>query len=161
MGRVADAAMALAIECGRRGEWAWGPHYDAMKDELSADFTPEERRVWQAIAPKTDVPVDLPGARELAARFTEAALEKDPGLDPRPHLPHLHARIVLSHGRQDRLIPFTETLRLVSMLPPQVDASATITGLFAHSTGAWLHPIHWFRETATFVRLLDQALYAL
>jgi hypothetical protein len=161
MGRVADAAMALAIECGRRGEWAWGPHYDAMKDELSADFTPEERRVWATIAPKTDEPVDIPGARELAARFTEAALEKDPGLDPRPHLPHLHARIVLSHGRQDRLIPFTETLRLVSMLPPSVEASATITGLFAHSTGAWLHPIHWFRETATFVRLLDQALYAL
>jgi hypothetical protein len=131
-----------------------------MKEALARDFGPDERRVWEIIAPKTSVPVDLDGAREIADRFAEAALEHDPGLDPRPHLPHLHARIVLSHGRQDRLIPFTETLRLTSMLPPQVEASATITGLFAHSEGAWLHPIHWLRETGTFVRLLDRALYA-
>ncbi len=161
MERVARAALELAIEAGRRGEWAWGPHYDAMKDELSRDFSADERRVWETIAPKTDVPVDLDAAREIAARFTAAALEHDPGLDPRPYLPHLHARIVLSHGKQDRLIPFTETLRLMSMLPPHVEASATITGLFAHSSGAWLHPIHWLRETNTFVRLLDQALYAI
>jgi hypothetical protein len=160
MARVAAAALELAVEAGRRGEWAWGPHYDAMKDELSRGFTADERRVWETIAPRTSVPVDLAAARELAARFTRAALEHDPGLDPRPHLPHLHARIVLSHGRQDRLIPFTETLRLMSMLPPQVQASATITGLFAHSSGAWLHPVHWLRETSTFVRLLDRALYA-
>lgn len=160
MHRLAAAALELAVEAGRRGEWAWGPHYDALKDELSRDFTPDELRVWRTIAPKTDVPVNVEAAGELAARFTAAALEHDPGLDPRPHLPHLHARIVLSHGRQDRLIPYTETLRLMSMLPPHVHASATITGLFAHSSGAWLHPIHWFRETATFVRLLDQALYA-
>jgi hypothetical protein len=27
-------------------------------------------------------------------------------------------------------------------------------------TGAWLHPVHWYRETSAFVRLLDRALYA-
>jgi hypothetical protein len=160
MDGLARAALALAVEAGRRGEWAWGPHYDALKDELARDFTPDERRVWEVVAPRTGVPVDIPAARELADRFTAAALEHDPGLDPRPHLAGVHARIVLSHGRQDRLIPFTETLRLMSMLPPHVEASATITGLFAHSTGAWLHPIHWLRETNTFVRLLDRALYA-
>ena len=158
---VASAALALALESGLRGEWAWGPHYDAMKVELAKGFTPEERRIWEIVAPLTGQPVDLAGARELAAAFSRVALEHDPGLDPRPVLPGLRARTVLSHGRQDRLIPYTETLRLRSMLPPQVQASVTITGLFAHSAGAWLHPVHWLRETGTFVRLLDEALYAI
>lgn len=157
---VADAALELALEAGRRGDWAWGPHYDALKVELGRDFTGEERRIWETIAPLTGVALDVERAGELAARFAAAALEHDPGLDPRPHLPHLQAKVVLSHGRQDRLIPYTETLRLTSMIPPSVDLSTTITGLFAHSARAGLHPIHWFRETATFVRLLDRALYA-
>jgi len=161
MRRVADAALELALEAGRRGEWAWGPHYDSMKTGLAAGFTADERRIWDTIAPLTGVAVDLDAARELAARFTEAALEHDPGLDPRDHLPYLDGRIVLSHGRQDRLIPYTETLRLTSMMPPGVDVSTTITGLFAHSARAALHPIDWFRETSTFVRLLDRALYAI
>lgn len=160
MHAVARAALELATEAGRRGEWAWGPHYDAMKVELARDFSPEERRIWAAIAPPSGVAPDRDAARELADRFAAAALEKDPGLDPRPRLSCLRAKVVLSHGRQDRLIPFTETLRLMAMLPEQVDASATITGLFAHSAGAWLHPVHWLRETSAFVRLLDRALYA-
>jgi hypothetical protein len=160
MQRVADAALELAMEAGRRGEWAWGPHYDALKVELARGFTPAERRIWEVIAPPSEVAPDPEAARELAARFAAGALEHDVGLDPRPHLANVRARVVLSHGRQDRLIPYTETLRLMSMLPPEARASVTITGLFAHSAGAWLHPVHWLRETSLFVRLLDQALYA-
>jgi hypothetical protein len=160
MHAVAHAALELATEAGRRGEWAWGPHYDAMKVELTRGFTPDERRIWEIIAPPADVQPDAEAARELAARFTAAALGEAPGLDPRPRLGSVRARVVLSHGRQDRLVPFTETLRLLTMVPPQAEATATITGLFAHSAGAWLHPVHWFRETAAFVRLLDRALYA-
>jgi hypothetical protein len=161
MGRVADGARELALETGRRGEWAWGPRYDAMKVELSRDFTTDERRIWQVIAPPSGVRPDRDAALELAERFAAKALESDPGLDPRPHLPNVRAKVVLSHGRQDRLIPWTETPRLMSRLPPHVHASASITGLFAHSAGAWLHPLDWWSETATFVRLLDTALYAL
>ena len=160
MHAVAHAALELATEAGRRGEWAWGPHYDAMKVELTRGFTADEQRIWQIIAPPADVRPDLEAARELAARFTAAALARAPGLDPRPHLGGLRARVVLSHGRQDRLVPFTETLRLMTMVPPETQATATITGLFAHSAGAWLHPVHWLRETSAFVGLLDRALYA-
>jgi hypothetical protein len=160
MHAVAHAALELALEAGRRGEWAWGPHYDAMKVELTRAFTDEERAVWEIIAPPAGVVPDRATARALAERFTAAALEQAPGLDPRPHLGALRARVVLSHGRQDRLVPFTETLRMMSMLPPEADPSVTITGLFAHSAGAWLHPVHWLRETSAFVRLLDRALYA-
>jgi hypothetical protein len=131
-----------------------------MKVELTRGFTADERRIWQIIAPPAGVQPELEAARELAARFTAAALAQGPGLDPRPHLGGLRARVVLSHGRQDRLVPFTETLRLMTMVPPESEATATITGLFAHSAGAWLHPVHWVRETSAFVRLLDRALYA-
>ena len=160
MHAVAHAALELATEAGRRGEWAWGPHYDAMKVELTRGFTADEQRIWQIIAPPAEVRPDLEAARELAASFTAAALARAPGLDPRPHLGGLRARVVLSHGRQDRLVPFTETLRLMTMVPPETRATATITGLFAHSAGAWLHPVHWLRETSAFVGLLDRALYA-
>ena len=160
MHAVAHAALELATEAGRRGEWAWGPHYDAMKVELTRGFTADEQRIWQIIAPPAEVRPDPEAARELAARFTAAALARAPGLDPRPHLGGLRARVVLSHGRQDRLVPFTETLRLMTMVPPETRATATITGLFAHSAGAWLHPVHWLRETSAFVKLLDRALYA-
>lgn len=160
MHAVAGAALELALEAGRRGEWAWGPRYDAMKVELSRDFTEEERRIWEVIAPPSGVQPDVEAARALAARFAAEAVKRDPGLDPRPHLGALRARVVLSHGRQDRLVPFSETLRMMTLLPPATEATATITGLFAHSAGAWLHPVHWLRETSTFVRLLDRALYA-
>ncbi|HEX6911905.1 MAG TPA: hypothetical protein VF142_15990, partial [Longimicrobium sp.] len=85
----------------------------------------------------------------------------DPGLDPRPHLPRVRGRVVLSHGREDRLIPFTETLRLRELLPPVARPSVTITGLFAHSSHAgWLHPVDRVREAGLFIRLLNDALSA-
>ena len=155
------AAHTLAVESGRSLGWAWEPQFDPRKIELRQGLSPEEQRLWDVVAGPAGAPIDLDAARALADAFTAAALEKDPGLDPRPHLPELHGRVILSHGRQDRLIPFTETLRLTSMLPPRVRPSATITGLFAHSAAAGMrHPVAWARETTRFVGLLNRALYA-
>jgi hypothetical protein len=39
----------------------------------------------------------------------------------------------LIHGRADRLIPFSESLRLREAFPPEADVQAYLTGLFAHS----------------------------
>jgi hypothetical protein len=42
-----------------------------------------------------------------------------------------------------------------------VSPSVTITGLFAHSAHAgWMHPLARVRETAQFIRLLNDALAA-
>ncbi|HEX8691762.1 MAG TPA: hypothetical protein VF746_05030 [Longimicrobium sp.] len=160
MGALARAALTLAVEAGHFGAWAWDPVYDARKAELRSELSPGERRIWDVVAGPAGAPVDAGAARELADAFAAAALACDPGLDPRPHLPNLHGRLLLTHGRQDRLIPFTETLRLTAMMPPHVDVSTTITGLFAHSAGAWLHPAQWARETGRFVGLLNRALNA-
>lgn len=161
MHAVQEAALELALEAGRRRAWAWEAEYDPLKAEIRARLAPDEQKVWDIVAHPAGQEDSIRDAgRELAARFAAAALEHDPGLDPRPHLPALVGRrIVLSHGRADRLIPFTESLRLASMMPPGAEASATITGLFAHSAGAGrIHPVAQVRETSTFIGLLNRAL---
>lgn len=162
MARVARHALELALESGRRGTWAWEAEYDAYKAEVRATLTPAEREVWDAVAPPSDQPpADTPFIRKLAAGLAAAIRDHAPGLDPRARLDGLTGRVVLSHGRADRLIPWTETLRLAALLPPAAGRSVTITGLFAHSAHAgWMHPLARAREAARFVRLLNGALAA-
>ena len=159
---VRAAAHELALEAGRRGVMAWDAEYDAMKRELRGRLSPEGAAVWDLLAPATGtVPADLEAARRLADAMGVAMMERFPGLDPTPHLPNLRGRIILSHGRADRLIPYTETLRLQKLLPPALKPSVTITGLFAHSAHAgWMHPLERLRESAQFIRLLNDALGA-
>lgn len=162
MGEVARAAHALALEAGRRGVMAWDAEYDALKAEIRAGLDAAGREVWDLLAPPAGpVPADTAAAERLADAMAEAMLARFPGLDPMPHLPHLRGRVVLSHGRADRLIPWTESLRLQALMPASVDLSVTITGLFAHSAHAgWMHPLERLREAGIFVRLLNDALGA-
>jgi len=159
---VQRGAHALAMEAGRRGDWSWDPVYDPMKADIRRTLSPAEQKVWDVLAPATDAaPADPALVRHIADAFVTALLETDPGLDPRPRLADLRGRVVLSHGRADRLIPYTETLRLQSLMPPAADTSVAITGLFAHSSHAgWMHPMDRVREAAVFIRLLNQALAA-
>lgn len=162
MEAVARGALELAVEAGRNGAYAWEPVYDPLKAEIRAGLSPAEREIWDVVAPPAGAPpANVELARRIADAFCAAALEKDPGLDPRPHLPRVRGRVVLSHGRADRLIPFTETLRLRELLPPVARPAVTITGLFAHSSHAgWLHPLDRAREAGLFIRLLNDALAA-
>lgn len=159
---VRAGAHELALEAGRRGVMAWDAEYDALKREIRGRLSPAGAEVWDLLAPPTGtVPADLEAARELADAMGAAMLERFPGLDPQPVLPALRGRIILSHGRADRLIPYTETLRLQKLLPSAVSPSVTITGLFAHSAHAgWMHPLARVRETAQFIRLMNDALAA-
>ena len=162
MEAVARGALELAVEAGRVGAWAWEPVYDPTKARFRAGLSPAERELWDVIAPPSGTPpADMAPARAIGEAFSAAALEKDPGLDPRARLPHVRGRVVLSHGRADRLIPYTETLRLRELLPPSARPAVTITGLFAHSShGPWMRPLDRVREAGLFIRLLNDALSA-
>lgn len=156
---VAAAARELAAEAGRRGVYAGDPGYDPLKTSLRRGLSPGERRVWDLIAPPFGTRPERAAAVELADALVAAALGVHPALDPRPVLPSVEARIVLAHGRGDHLIPYTETLRLASLLPPGADATIRITRLFAHSGGAagipWaLYPLEVWR----YATLLQEAL---
>ena len=87
----------------------------------------------------------------MAARLAEACRRLEPLLEPAAHLQDVRVPTRLIHGRGDRLIPFTECLRLVEGLPDESLEGHTVTGLFSHSadrsTGSLLTQV---REKATF-----------
>lgn len=158
---VADALHALAMEAGERGLYAWDPIFDASKLRLREGLPGDRRELFDYIAPPTHRPRrDEPRARELAAQLADAALLIDPGLDPRARLPEVRVPVLLAHGRDDRLIPYTETVRLSRLLPPPWLRGCVITGLFAHSGGTitGLGPIARARETGRFLALMHRIL---
>lgn len=159
MERVARAVAELAAETGRRGVMASDASLDPLKRALREPMDAEERRVFDLLAPPAGhAPADLAAARRLADELAEAALADDPRLDPRPVLPDVHARVVLSHGRDDRLIPFPQSLLLRDALPARTQPTATLTRLFAHSHGSGgLGALAYAAEAVRFLRLLDRA----
>ncbi|MET0395921.1 MAG: hypothetical protein ABW277_03780 [Longimicrobiaceae bacterium] len=160
MGRVAREAHELAAEAGRRRTFAGEADYDPLKATARERLLPEEREVWDLLAPPFGAPVGDPErARALADALSDAVLAADPELDPRRAMPELRARVVLAHGEADRLIPFTESLRMYAALPERLDRSVTITRLFAHSTGnSAVRAVEYGVEGLRFFRLLRRAL---
>jgi hypothetical protein len=158
-GAVAEAALELAREAGLRGVYAGASEYDPLKARLRRALAPDLRPLWDLVAPPGEVCPSSAAAVELADGLCAAALAREPDLDPSRFLPALTRPVVLAHGRADHLIPFTETLRLRSMIPAGVRAPVFITRLFAHSAGAdALAPWRYPAEALRYLRLLDAAL---
>jgi pimeloyl-ACP methyl ester carboxylesterase len=158
---VARALIRLAAEAGDRGLYAWEPAFDPSKARLRAELPPSHRELFDMLAPDTRAPA-LPQQPllELADAIADAVLDCEPLMDPRPYLPGLRVPVVFAHGRDDRLIPFSETLRLADAAPPAQTRSVTITALFQHSGGtqAGLGPIALGREAVRFALLLRRVL---
>jgi hypothetical protein len=85
----------------------------------------------------------------------------DPLLDPQPFLSRPGPRVLFAHGRDDRLVPWTESVRLARAIPAERLASTTITGLFQHSGGTnrRLRPAGLAIETVRFLRVLRRILH--
>ncbi len=96
----------------------------------------------------------------MPVALAEAAIRVDPLIEPGPLLPRLGVRTLLAHGRDDRLVPFTETLRLGQAIPRHCRDSLTVTSLFAHSAlnAGPRGPIGLGREAVRFIRLLHRLL---
>jgi pimeloyl-ACP methyl ester carboxylesterase len=158
---LATALSNLALESGRIGVAAGDTIYDPLKARLRQDLPLPQRELFDLLAPPTaSWPNDSPRAFEFARDLADAALDADPLLDPRPLLPDFGTRTMIAHGRDDLLIPYTESLRLRRALPDACPASCTITSLFAHSTGATrgLGALAQTREAARFYALLHRLL---
>jgi pimeloyl-ACP methyl ester carboxylesterase len=65
--------------------------------------------------------------------LAEACGREEPLLDPSAALRDVKLPTRLIHGRGDRLIPFTETLRLQRSLPAGACRGLTVTALFNHT----------------------------
>jgi pimeloyl-ACP methyl ester carboxylesterase len=158
---LASALANLARESGRAGVPAGDASYDPLKDRLRQDLPAPQREIFDLLAPPSARwPNDSVRAVEFAHALADAALATDSRLDPRPALPALDTRTLIAHGRDDQLIPYTESLRLHRALPSNCVASCTITSLFAHSTGAsrGLGALVQARELARFCTMLHRLL---
>jgi pimeloyl-ACP methyl ester carboxylesterase len=158
---AARALHALAQDAGQRGLYAWDPVFDETKVRLRQELDSGEREIFDLIAPPTNSPPgDRAQLRALARQLADTVMRVDPLMDPRPFLARVEVPTLLAHGRDDRLIPFTETIRLERALPPAVLRGRTITALFAHSGGtqSGLGRVGVAREGARFVNLLRRTL---
>jgi pimeloyl-ACP methyl ester carboxylesterase len=159
---LAEVFLELAHESARRGIRAWHPALDPVKARARAGLTPAHREVFDLLAPPTGTSLS-PGQRarllELATRILEGAVASEPLLDPRPHLGHVAVPVFLAHGRHDRLVPWTEMIRLQRKLPPGRVVGSGVTGLFAHSGGERRFPTPALGlEGIRFLRLMHRVL---
>jgi pimeloyl-ACP methyl ester carboxylesterase len=123
-----------------------------MIEELRLALPAGRRTLFDLFATSTQS--ERPGHDEcadIANRLADACRRVEPLLDPGPDLANVRIPTRLIHGRGDRLIPFSEGLRLMDRLPPKARAGTTVTRLFAHSAG---HTLTGFservRESVTF-----------
>ncbi len=154
---VSRALRRLAAMAGDHGFMSWEPSSDPFKDDVIEAVSAANRELFRIFAPNAARDPEPGRARELAPLLVEAArkthpeLELSRALDGRS-LPPIH----LIHGREDHLIPFTETLALERYLRRRADVAdvvATITGLLAHSRGAG-SGVAQVREAARFLGAL-------
>lgn len=160
---LTEALLRLAREVGGRGIMAWEPATDPLKEEARRTLTDRQRDVFDLIAPPTGSS-PTPEVRErrsrLADRLTTAALEREPLLDPTPYLPRVPVPVLLGHGREDRLVPWTELPRLQRALPEDRVRHAAITGLFAHSFREKRFPtLTTVREAIRLARTINQMVH--
>jgi pimeloyl-ACP methyl ester carboxylesterase len=158
---VAHALHELALEAGEKGVYAWDPIYDASKSRLRGRLAAGQRDLFDLIAPLTGAPRrDEERLLQLADALAATAIAASPQLNPRPYLPVVGLPVLFAHGRDDRLIPFSESILLSRAVPPQWLRSLTITALFQHSGGtqSGLGAAGMAREGIRFVRLLRRML---
>ncbi|HSG49524.1 MAG TPA: hypothetical protein VLA43_17015 [Longimicrobiales bacterium] len=145
---VARALWELAAYAGDHFIESWDPGMDTMKVALREEMAPEWRALFEFFAPPaTDDPLPRsPATEDWTRRLTAAALSVDPLLDL-PDTIGVPVPAFLVHGRNDHLIPFSETLRTARRVAAP-ELTVTVTGLFSHSTGdPRPHgPAGWTRE---------------
>jgi pimeloyl-ACP methyl ester carboxylesterase len=135
-GDIAAALRTLALEAGRLRVYAGDPVLDPVKERLRVTIDAERRPLYDIFAHRADsMPRDDPETRDIATRIAHAAVTVEPRLDPTSFLPRIDTPVLIAHGRDDRLIPFTESIRLGRAVPASALERCEVTGLFAHSGG--------------------------
>lgn len=132
----------LVVTAGRAGAMSDAPVYDPLIRQLRERVPERSRGAWDLLAGSSEELVpDREAGLALADALADAGLRANPELDPAGRLDGLSARVCLLHGRFDRLVPFSETLRLASMLPARVRRRVTITRLAGHTKTVEASPL--------------------
>jgi len=130
---VAAALRRLALASTELRIPAWDPRHDALKAELRSNLTAGHQATFDLFAPCTSAPLAGEAGEAMAIDLAGACRRSQPLLDPNFELQRMRVPIHLFHGRGDRLVPYTESLRFHQRLPASLDSEVTVTALFAHS----------------------------
>jgi pimeloyl-ACP methyl ester carboxylesterase len=96
----------------------------------------------------------VPGGTELVELGLERAAGALAFADPRPLMAGLRAPVVLVHGSDDDVIPWTELRRLEAALPPGLPRRVFLTGLYGHTGAERPEPSALYREARTMLGLV-------
>ena len=132
---VASALRRLALAASGKRISAWDPRHDEQIRELRRALPCRRRRLFDLFATPSNETLSEPGeGRRVAIALAQACRREDPLLDPSTALTQVALPTRLVHGRGDRLIPFTETLRLQRSLPAGSCTGLTVTSMFNHTS---------------------------
>ncbi len=133
-GDVAAALYRLAATASERRVPAWDARHDTMIRQLRDTLPASRRRLFDLFATPTDgARPDHAEISALATKLAETCRRLEPLMDPMERFSDVRLPTRLIHGRGDRLIPFTEGMRLMAKLPGAAARDLTVTGLFSHT----------------------------
>jgi dienelactone hydrolase len=160
---IAEGLRRLALASTGLRIPAWDARHDPLKHEIRTRMNRHHQATFDLLAPRTGVALTGgPVADRLAIGLTAACRRAEPLLDPQPHLGRMRVPIHLFHGRGDRVVPFTESLRFRRALPDTLSAHVTITDLFAHSADSKPGTLaNRVRERLIFFRAMQRVLGSL
>ena len=134
-GAVAQALWELAAAAGAVGAPATWPGYDRLKNRLRVELGDSDRRLFDVFAPPAGAEPDAVEAEDVLRALVSGSQRIDPLIEPSRFLKAVRHPVELLHGRGDSLIPYTESLRMATLLPAGSRGRVTITRLFAHARG--------------------------
>jgi len=134
----------LATEAGDRQIGASHPHCVALRETLSSSLSTSDRELFDLFAPPPGVHPDPAEARRLVDALVPAVRQASPLLDPFGSMRSEGSKsrgnyitqipILILHGRSDRMLPFTESLRLHETLAgASPNLTVRVLGQFGHS----------------------------
>lgn len=95
-----------------------------------------------------------PDATQIFERALARAKDAFAWVDPRPHLARVRPPVVVVHGRDDDVIPWTEATKLAAALPSGHPCEVILTGLYGHTGAALPAPSDVAREVRALVRVV-------
>ena len=125
----------------------------------------KQEAAWRAVADRIAAGLAAPhrelflqgcGAVPGGTALVEAAIgaEDREWLDPRPHLGTIRCPVHLVHGRDDDVIPYTQSARIAEALPDAARAQVLLTGLYGHTGQAGVRLGVLFRELRSMLAIL-------
>jgi hypothetical protein len=155
---VAQALWDLAAAASELRAPAESSVYDRIKERLRRRLSSSRRELFDLFDQPPGRALDRAALTALEEALISGGQSVSPLMEPAPFLARLERRVELLHGRGDRLIPYTESLRLIDHLPPATRARVTVTRLFAHAKGDRFPVLNGPTELWTFLSALGRVL---